>query len=178
MPIDVIYLLLLAMAIYKGYSRGLIVALFSFFAILIGLAAAVKLSAVVANWLAANMHVGATWLPVLSFVITMLGIIVIIRIVASLIQKTVELMFMGLLNKLGGIVLYALLYSMVYSVVLFYGHQIGIISSDTIKESATYIYLQPFGPNVVNLFGKIIPMFKNIFQQLEVFFGTAAKTVS
>ena len=56
MMLDGIFLILLIIAIIKGYSRGLIVALFSFLAIIIGLVAAIKLSAVVAAYLENNAH--------------------------------------------------------------------------------------------------------------------------
>jgi len=49
MFVDVIFVILMVMALFKGYTRGLIVAVFSFGAFLIGLAAALKLSAVVAQ---------------------------------------------------------------------------------------------------------------------------------
>ena len=42
MAIDIIFLVLLAMAAFKGFRRGFIVAIFSFLAIVIGLAAAIK----------------------------------------------------------------------------------------------------------------------------------------
>ncbi len=44
MLIDIIVVILLVMAIFKGLRKGLIVAVFSFLAFLIGLAAALKLS--------------------------------------------------------------------------------------------------------------------------------------
>ena len=51
MVIDIILLILLAFAIIKGYRNGFVVAIFSFLAIVIGLAAAMKLSTWVAGWL-------------------------------------------------------------------------------------------------------------------------------
>ena len=48
MVIDLIFAILIVFAIIRGYQRGLIVGLFSLVAVIIGLAAALKLSAVVA----------------------------------------------------------------------------------------------------------------------------------
>ena len=58
MIIDIIFLILLALAVIKGISRGFIVAVFSFFAIIIGVAAAMKLSYIVANWLQHSFNTG------------------------------------------------------------------------------------------------------------------------
>ena len=49
MVIDIIFVILLLLAVIKGYQRGLIVAVFSLIAFIIGLAAAMKLSTVVAG---------------------------------------------------------------------------------------------------------------------------------
>ncbi len=61
--IDVICLVLLALAIYKGFQKGLIVAVFAFLGIFIGLAAALKLSAMLAKALGNYTHIAASWLP-------------------------------------------------------------------------------------------------------------------
>jgi membrane protein required for colicin V production len=46
MILDLVFAVLIILAIIKGYQRGLIVGIFSLIAIIIGLAAAIKLSAV------------------------------------------------------------------------------------------------------------------------------------
>lgn len=51
MVIDFFYCVLIVFAVINGIRRGLIVAVFSFFAIIIALAAAIKFSAIVAGWL-------------------------------------------------------------------------------------------------------------------------------
>ena len=68
MWIDVVFLLLLVMAVFRGLRHGLIIAVVSALAFLIGLAAAIKLSATVAGYLKNNMHMSTRWLPVLAFV--------------------------------------------------------------------------------------------------------------
>ncbi len=51
MIIDIAFALLMVLAIFKGLRKGLILGIFSLLAFLIGLAAALKLSAVVAVYL-------------------------------------------------------------------------------------------------------------------------------
>ena len=71
MFIDICLLALLALAFFKGMKQGLVVAAFSFFALILGLAAALKMSALVAKWLSSAMNVQAAWLPFLAFSKTM-----------------------------------------------------------------------------------------------------------
>jgi membrane protein required for colicin V production len=176
MLIDLLFLLLLLLAIVKGYRRGLIVGIFSFVAIIIGLAAAIKLSAVVAGYIGDAVKVSDRWLPIVSFIVVFIGVVLLIRLGANLIQKTVEVAMMGWANRLGGIILYILIYTIVYSVILFYAGQVGLIRKATIDASVCYNYIQPWGPRVIDGFAAIIPVFKNMFGELEAFFdGIAAK---
>src|SRR5689334_13478331 len=59
MLIDLVFALIIVMAIIKGYQKGLIIAVFSMIAFIIGLAAALKLSTVVAAYLKDNTSVSA-----------------------------------------------------------------------------------------------------------------------
>lgn len=168
--IDLTYTILLALAIFKGYSKGLVVAVFSFLAIFIGLAAALKLSATVAAWLGRSTSIGERLLPVLSFALVFIGVGILTRIVAKLIEKALRLAMLGIFNRLGGILLYAALYTIVFSIVLFFADKIDIIKPDTKTSSYTYHFIQPWGIKAIGLFSEVIPVFRHMFEQLENFF--------
>jgi membrane protein required for colicin V production len=174
MTIDIIFLILLLLAIFKGLQRGLIVAVFSLFALMAGLAAAIKLSAVVADYLKHNTHVPSKWLPVLAFALVFIAVILIVRWAAALIKTAINFALLGWIDKLGGVLLYALIYITVYSVLLFYATNLHIIPSDVISSSITYKFVEPWGPVVINSIGRIIPIFKNMFADLESFFSHLA----
>ena len=174
MFIDVPYFIIMLLAAYKGYNKGLIVAIFSFAGMIVGLAAAVKLSAFVANWLHINTHISTTWLPVLSFVIVFIGFVFLIRLCAGILQKSVQFILMGWADKLGGIFLYTALYTMIFSVLLFYAFQLKVLTEDAITSSKCYDFVKPWASFVLNSIGKVFPIFKDIFQQLEVYFQTSA----
>jgi len=176
MIIDIIALILLAMAVFKGYSRGLIVSILSFLAILIGLAAAMKFSIVVAEWLDDNTNIGSQWLPLLSFILIMIGVILIVRWIANLAEAAIEIVLLGWLNKLGGIIFYVLLYMLVYSIILFYATEMHLLKPETIMASQTYGIIEPWGPKAIGALGYIIPFFKNMFTELQQFFGNIADT--
>ena len=174
MIIDIVFLILLVLAIIKGISRGFIVAIFSFFAIIIGVAAAMKLSYIVANWLQHYFNTGQEWLPVLSFLIVLIGVILLVRWIANAIQAAIKIAMLGWLNKLGGIVLYLFIYLFTYSILLFYLTKMNFIKPETIAASKTYYLIEPFGVTAIDIVGKVIPVFKDIFQQLSDFFENIA----
>jgi len=175
MMIDIVFGILMLMAVFKGMKRGLIVALFSMFALFIGLAAAIKLSALVAVHLKDAIQVAARWLPIIAFILVFLVVILLVRWVANLIQSAVDFAWLGGLNKIGGVILYVLIYASIYSIVLFYGSSSGILSRHTIESSVVYHIIEPWGPAVMDGLGKVIPIFKDMFLELEKFFAGLAK---
>lgn len=174
MSIDIIFLILAAFAVIKGLSRGFIIAVFSLIGVVVGVAAAMKLSYIVANWLQPSLHTEGIWLPVVSFMIVMFGVILLVRWIANLLQAAIKIAMLGWLNKLGGVVLYLFIFFIVYSILLFYLTQMKIISAETINASKTYNLVEPFGPTAVDMVSYIIPVFKDIFHQLSDFFGSIA----
>jgi membrane protein required for colicin V production len=174
MFIDFLFCILMVMAIFKGFSRGLIVAIFSLVAFFIGLVAAMKLSASVAVWLQNRSGVQTTWMPFIAFVLVMAVVMLLIRFGAKLVEKAMAFAMFGWLNKLGGIVFYAAMYIMFFSIVLFFAKGMGVITDETVKESKTYSFVAPWGPRSIEAIGKVIPVFKGLFSELETFFDGAA----
>ncbi len=72
MIIDIVFILTMIIAIFKGLSKGFIVGIFSLLAFIIGLAAAIKFSAIVAAYLSKNVISATKWLPVISFFLFLL----------------------------------------------------------------------------------------------------------
>jgi membrane protein required for colicin V production len=176
MLLDIILLVLLILAVIKGYQRGLIVGVFSLIAIIVGLAAAIKLSTVVAEYIGKAVKISDTWLPVISFTVVFILVVLLIRLGANMLQKTVEIALLGWVNRLGGILLYIAIYLTVYSVILFYVEQVKLIQPATIQNSVSYTFIQPWGPRVINGFASVIPFFKGMFTELQSFFeGVAQK---
>jgi len=177
MILDIIVVVILILAIIKGYRQGLIVALFSLIALIIGLAAALKLSVVVAGYIGKAVNVSDKWLPIISFAVVFLIVVLLVRVGAKFIQKTVELAMLGWANRVGGILLYVGIYILIFSVLLFYADQMNFIKPETKTGSVTYSYIQPWGPKLMEGLGKIIPVFKGMFQDLEDFFDKVSKEV-
>jgi membrane protein required for colicin V production len=177
MLIDIIFIVLLIAAVFKGYTRGLIVAIFSILALVTGLAAALKLSVVTAEWLKNAVHIAAKWLPVLAFALVFTVVVLLVRLGAMALQKTAALAFLGWADKLGGILLYTILYLIIFSILLFYAEKLDILKQETIASSRTYVFVKPWGPKAINLIATLIPYFKDMFQQLAGFFANLSDKI-
>jgi membrane protein required for colicin V production len=170
MILDIIFAVLLIVAVIKGYQRGFIIGIFSFVAIFIGIVAALKLSAVVAVHIGNAVKVSEKWLPLISFIVVFIIVLLLVRLGARAIERSVEVVMLSWANKLGGMLFYAAIATIFYSVLLFYVEQMQLLQPDTINKSVTYPYVQRWGPKAVNGIGSVVPVFRNMFDQLGNFF--------
>ena len=102
MILDIIVAVILILAVIKGYRQGLIVALFSVVSFIIGLAAALKLSVVVADYIGQAVKISDKWLPIISFAIVFLIVVLLVRLGARFIKKLLSLQCLAGLTGLAG----------------------------------------------------------------------------
>ena len=178
MIIDLAFLVMLLFAIIKGLQKGLIIGLFSLIAFIVGLAAALKLSSVVAAYLGNSTTISSKWLPVISFLLVFILVVALVNLGARLLEKTAEIMMLGAVNKIGGIIFYLFLETVIFSVILFFFVQLKWVSNPTIASSKVYPYVQPIGPWVINGIGSVFPMFEGLFKDLQQFFEGLSEKAS
>src|SRR5450432_3707275 len=175
--IDIIFYIVVILAIIQGCRKGLILALFSMICGLIGLAAAVKLSAVLATHMKKDLHMTSRWLPVIAFILVFVMVLLIIRWAGKLLEKLVQMVLLGWLNKLGGLLLFLILYLSIYSIMLFYGTKIQFISKQAVNDSHFYSLIAPLGPGVIRFITGFIPYGHDMFHALEGFFDKIARNI-
>jgi membrane protein required for colicin V production len=178
MFIDIVFAVLLVMAAVKGYQKGFVLAVFSILAFIIGLAAALKLSTAVAAYLADSVNVSAKWLPFIAFILVFLAVVIAVRLGGRFIEKTIQFALLGWANRIAGILLYAALYTIILSIVVFYAEKMMLLQPAVIQSSLTYTFIKPAGPLVIDNMGLLIPWFQDMFTQLEVFFDTLHSKIS
>jgi membrane protein required for colicin V production len=163
------------LALFKGLRKGLILGVFSFLAFIIGLAAAIKLSAIAAAYIGDNVSISQRWLPVIAFIVVFLIVVLLVRLGAKALEGVVNLALLGWANKIGGFAFFALLYLFIFSILLFYASQLHLFNKATIEASISYPFLIPLGPMVIEGLGAVLPFFKNMFTELLDFFNGVAQ---
>ena len=134
---------MMAIAVFKGIRNGLIVAIFSIVGWILGIIAAFKFSDVTAGYLKGLVSMSPRTLYILSFIIVFLLVMLLVNLGAKLVEKTVELAFMGWINRLGGIFFYVLLYTLIFSVMIYFAERVKLISDESITASRVYPWVKP-----------------------------------
>ena len=117
--IDIIIIVPLVWGLYKGFSKGLILEAASFIAFGAAVYFAINFSEKVGDKLSDWFNLHAEYLPIIAFVCTFLGVVIIVFTIAKLIHKLAHGMALGGINKIGGAAFGSLKYALVMSVVIF-----------------------------------------------------------
>jgi membrane protein required for colicin V production len=171
MWIDIVFAILVWVALYKGLTRGFVMAITAFVGWIIGLAAALKLTTVFTHYLRGTLPwADVAWLPVLVCLLLFFGVAVLVHLVGKLVERGVQLVALGWFNRLMGFLLYLFLYLIIFSILLWLANQLYLISPTTMAHARVYPWIAPIGPFVIDELGKWIPLFSHMFRDLEHFF--------
>lgn len=175
MAIDVTGLIIIGLFFYRGYTRGLIVAAFSVLAILLGMLCALKMSQSFGAWLLAHGYTTAGWAPFVSYIVLFVGVVILVRLIAKMLQSAVESIMLGTVNKLAGGLLYGLLGAVVWSSILWLCGKMNVFSPELIAQSKTYSWMSQIAPWFFGFAGHLLPFAKDVFGNLTHFFDEVNK---
>ena len=100
--LDFIILAIVALLVINGVRKGFIISLASLIALALGIYLAVNFSNYLDGVLMEHINPSRKWLPILSFTITFLAVVIIVMIIAKALEKVVDLVGMGILNSIAG----------------------------------------------------------------------------
>lgn len=100
--IDYIILVILVLFLIQGYRKGIIIGLATIAALVLGIYVAVHFSNYLDATLVEHLHPSRKWLPILSFSITFILVVIAVMLVAKLTEKLVDMVGMGFFNRIGG----------------------------------------------------------------------------
>lgn len=160
MWVDILSGTLLIVAILQGFRNGFIKALVSFFSLFIGLILAFQFAGFVANLLKEHTKIESHWLPFIAFLVVLILVMIALKMITGILQQTAEWLMLGWLNKLLGIVLYAIIYGTIFSAILYFMEAVGVLEIEKMKGTYTYSYLHQWWPFFMEKMGFFIPSVK------------------
>lgn len=154
----------------RGYMKGIIVAVFSLLAVVLGVLCALKLSERLAAYLLEQGYVSTGWAQIVAYIILFTGVMLLVKMIAKAIESAMKAVMLGWVNKALGGLIYAGLGVVICSTFLWLGREVQLIKPEQIAASKTYEYIEPVAPMVADKVGFVVPMVKNVFGDLSLFF--------
>lgn len=164
MIIDILCLGSLAIGFWMGYSRGIVQTAFSVFAIFFGMLITFKFYEVTNGLLENIFEPDNPLVFLLSFVLTFVGIMLLIRLLAKGVENILKKIQLNILNKLAGGVLLSMIFGIVFSVLLWFFDQAGVVSAEVKSASNTYPILQDVPEASRQLLEKLKPLFVEFWE--------------
>jgi membrane protein required for colicin V production len=171
MLVDILCLVIVIFGFYKGFTKGLIIAIFGTLAWILGLIGALKFSSVGAIYMRDKLHIDTHYNPLISFIIIMLVIGLIVFLMGKMLQKIMEVAQLGFVNKLLGALLFTGISLLLFSALLWLANQAGMISPEVKTQSKLYSFVSPIMPFVIDHLGDLIPSIKGTLGDIQHYYN-------
>lgn len=174
MVFDVVFLVILVWAAYRGFSKGVIHQAATFLALILGVIGAIKFSGFTSALLIEKTNMTGEYLPIISFALTFIVIVVAIHFLAKLLEKLVTAIALGFINRLAGALFSMTKFAFIISIVLVVLNTIhskySFLPEEKVNKSLMYRPLSRFAPGIFPYlhFDNPIEIFEDVQEQLHV----------
>lgn len=147
--LDIIFALPLVWGIFRGFKKGLVIEVASLVAAVAGVWGAIHFS----YFISGILNLTSPYSPLISFAITFVIIVIVVFIFAKLLEKSVNLLALGFINKLAGAFFGFLKIAFILSILLLIINKATadkpLIPEETQKGSVLYQPISIFAPYVI-----------------------------
>jgi membrane protein required for colicin V production len=175
MILDGIVLLVCILAFFRGWKKGLLWAVVSIIAVLIGIIVSLKFSHLLANYLFENDILTNSYTLLISFVILFIGTILIFRMAIKFLEKILEIVFLGWVNNALGGLIYSFFILFLFSTFFWLTNKANLLKQENKNSSKVYAYIEPIAPKTVAFVTPYIPFFKTLYNDIELYFEKMQK---
>ena len=170
MIIDIVAALLVVLAFFSGFRRGIVYMVFFLAAFLIGIMAALKLSYVTTQYLFEWFSLAGKWLPLVSFILTFIIAFFLVHLVARFLENIFKFLHLNFVNKLLGGTLAAVIALFAISVGVWYAAKLQLLPNEAMVASVTLPHLTAFAPYAIDKLQQVLPFFGDLIERLKEMF--------
>jgi membrane protein required for colicin V production len=162
MLIDGIIAICLLLALFRGYSKGVIMAVLSLVGVLLASILSLKLGHTVSQYLSTAGITKSQYALPLSFILIFIAVILVTRLLIKALEGVIKIAMLGWLNKLGGAALYICLNAFVVSLLLWLCNTVGLVTEAGVADTILAKPLLAIAPALMNFISTIAPFLKDI----------------
>jgi membrane protein required for colicin V production len=152
--LDIIIIVPLLLFAWQGYKKGLIIEVATLAALVLGLFFAFYFSDYAASLLNEHFNIDEKYMAALSFIVTFIVVVIAVIAVGKILQKLIDIILLGFLNKAAGavfgIVKGALILSILLLIINYFDTNQNFIKEEYKENSIFYEPIASFAPNLYN----------------------------
>ena len=150
--IDLVFLIILLWSAYKGFRKGFILQISTLAALLLGIFGAIKFSDFTATLLSDNFDISNQYLQIIAFAVTFIAIVIAVHLIARIIEKLVQAIALGFINRLLGTVFGVAKVAFIISIILVLvnkaNDKYNFMPEENTENSLLYQPLSDFAPMI------------------------------
>jgi membrane protein required for colicin V production len=150
--LDIILLIIFIFAGFRGYKKGFIGQVAALIGLLLGIWGAIHFSDITARFFTEHFSLTTPYLSLIAFAITFAVILVGVHFLGVLVEGIFKLAFLGLANKLLGVIFSVLKVALIMSVILLLmgkvRDRVSIIPNTFGEKSILYGPVERFAPRI------------------------------
>ena len=152
---------------YKGFSKGLLIELSTVLAFILATILGFKLIDTVVQLILPYLG-PQSYLPVVAFLLTFVGVLFSITLLAKTVKKVLNLTLLGNLDDLAGAILGIVKWAFILSILLWLVYQSPIsIPQKHTQDTVIFPYLVQFGPLIIDKVSTILPYCKDLIASIN-----------
>lgn len=175
MILDGIIGVALVLAFIRGWKKGVLWAVASLGAVVLGSLVSLKLSHTVALYLQEQNIINSQYTLIISYILLFLLVMYGLRFLIKLIEKLLQSLMLGWANRLAGGFLYIIFSAFILSSIFWLTNQAGILTQEAKNESQLYGFIEPIAPQGIQLGGEVLPFLKSMYQDIGDYLEGFAK---
>ncbi len=180
--IDILIILPLLYAVYKGFKQGFVIEVFTLLALFVGLYVGIHFSDFIAEWLKATFGFSSKYLPVIAFTLTFLGVGAMVYFAGKTIERLIKVVQLSLVNKIAGSFFGGLKMFYILSVILLlveaYDEKSSFFPAEKKTSSLLYYPTVGFSNTTVPGISESTIFLKNAFKQESDSTGLTIEQIS
>lgn len=150
--LDIIFLIPLAFALYRGFKKGLVYMAASLLALFLGILGAIQFRPLFADLLNSVFNISPEHVNVIAFAVAFVTIVLVVHAAAFVVDRLIRAVALNFVNRLLGMVFGVAVTAFVISMILWPINQVNaerqIIKQEHIDGSLLYRPLSAFAPAV------------------------------
>ena len=150
--LDIIFLIPLLFALYRGFKKGLVYMAASLLALILGIIGAMQFRPLAASILDSLFKISHEYINVIAFVVAFIVIVLLVHLMAFVAEKLIKAVALNFINRLLGMAFGVLVTAFVISMILWPVNEVNrereIIKKERIEGSLLYKPLSALAPAV------------------------------
>ena len=150
--LDIIFLIPLLFALYRGFKKGIIHMIASIAALVLGIIGAIQLRPLFASFLDSLFDITPEYINIIAFSVAFVVIVLLVNLMAHVLERLIKAVALNFINRLLGMAFGLLVTAFVLSMILWPLNQINaekqIIKPERIDNSLLYKPLSAIAPAI------------------------------